>query len=157
MTRGDAQHLADIRDASREIAAVVALGRQHFFDSKIHQRGVERLLEIIGEATQRLSDAVRERHPEIAWKDIAGLRVLLAHRYHRIDPEQVWVIAARDVPTLLEAMQVEPREPRDRPALRPTPIPPTCNETQTVLVSQGDDGHRPVPQRRDPRRDQAGH
>jgi len=109
LTRGDAQHLADIRDASREIAAVVALGRQHFMESKIHQRGVERLLEIIGEATQRLSVSVRERHPEIAWKDISGLRVLLAHRYHRVDPEQVWVIAARDVPTLLEALQAEPR------------------------------------------------
>jgi len=107
LTRGDAQHLADIRDASREIAAVVALGRRHFLDSKIHQRGVERLLEIIGEATQRLSAGLRDRHPDISWKDIAGLRVLLAHRYHRIDPSQVWVIAARDVPNLVSALEEE--------------------------------------------------
>lgn len=60
-------------------------------------------------SARRLSVSVRERHPEIAWKDISGLRVLLAHRYHRVDPEQVWVIAARDVPTLLEALQAEPR------------------------------------------------
>ena len=107
MTRGDAQNLADIRDACGEIASVVALGHHHFLDSKIHQRGVERLLEIIGEATGRLSPDLRERHPDINWKDIAGLRVLLAHRYHRVDPEQVWVIATRDVPSLVAALASE--------------------------------------------------
>ena len=104
MTRGDSQRIADIRDAGAEIAAVVALGRSHFMATKIHQRGVERLLEIVGEASRQLGDGVKSRHPEANWRDLAGLRVVLTHRYHRVDPQQVWTSASRDVPRLLQAL-----------------------------------------------------
>ncbi len=38
--------------------------------------------------------------PDVSWTDIARLRTLLAHHYHRVDPDQVWVIAANDVPAM---------------------------------------------------------
>ena len=107
MTRSDLQRIADIRDAAGEIEAVVALGRDRFLITRIYQRGVERLLEIIGEATGQLSPALKARHPSVNWKDIVGLRVRLAHRYHRVDPEQVWVIAAQFVPELVAALKAE--------------------------------------------------
>jgi uncharacterized protein with HEPN domain len=107
LTRSDLQRIADIRDEAGEIEAVVALGRSHFLVTRIHQRGVERLLEIIGEATSQLSPALKNRYPTVNWKDIAGLRVRLAHRYHRVDPEQVWVIAAQFVPELVVVLDAE--------------------------------------------------
>ncbi len=73
----------------------------------IHQRGVERLLEIIGEAANQLSLDVKLRHPEVNWRDVSRLRVLLAHRYHRVDPALVWVIAESDVPALVAALEGE--------------------------------------------------
>gem|GEM_PF-4996945 len=35
-----------------------------------------------------------ERHPSVPWRDITRLRIVLAHHYHRVDPDQVRVIAA---------------------------------------------------------------
>jgi uncharacterized protein with HEPN domain len=34
--------------------------------------------------------------------DVIGLRVVLAHHDHRVDPAQVWMIATTDVPRLVE-------------------------------------------------------
>lgn len=45
---------------------------------------------------------VAERHVQLS--DIVGLRTLLAHHYHRVDPDQVWVIASVEVPRLAERL-----------------------------------------------------
>jgi uncharacterized protein with HEPN domain len=66
---------------------------------------VERLLEIIDEAANSLSEEFRSRHPAIPWRDIIGLRVVLARHYHRVDPGQVWVIAATEVPRLAHGLR----------------------------------------------------
>jgi hypothetical protein len=47
-----------------------------------------------------VDEEFRSRHPGIPWRDIIGLRVVLARHYHRVDPGQVWVIAATEVPRL---------------------------------------------------------
>lgn len=75
--------------------------RETFVGSTLHIRAAVRLLEIVGEATNALSDGFKADRPGLAWRDITALRVLLAHHYHRIDPEQVWQIAATSVPDLV--------------------------------------------------------
>jgi uncharacterized protein with HEPN domain len=67
---------------------------------------VERLLEIIGVAANSLSEDFRAERPSIPWRDI-GLRVVLAHHYHRIDPGQVWTIATTEVPRLVQNLRPE--------------------------------------------------
>jgi uncharacterized protein with HEPN domain len=59
------------------------------------------VLEIIGEAARALSDECCARFAEVPWSDIVGLRTVLAHHYHRVDPNQVWTIAAVEVPRLV--------------------------------------------------------
>lgn len=105
MSRSDEQRIDDILEAAVEIAAIVERGRQAFMDDPVLQRAVERLLEIIGEAANSLSQATANRYAAVPWNDIARLRVLLAHHYHRVDSEQVWVIAAEDVPALVQSLQ----------------------------------------------------
>jgi uncharacterized protein with HEPN domain len=100
VSRRDDQRVADILDAADEIAEVIGLGRDAWDKDRIRQLAVERLLEIIGEAANSLSEEFRSRHPTIPWRDIIGLRVVLAYHYHRVDPGQVWVIAATEVPRL---------------------------------------------------------
>lgn len=51
---------------------------------------VERRLEILGEAASRISEAFQAAHPEIKWKEIKGLRIVLAHRYEDLDLHQLW-------------------------------------------------------------------
>ncbi|MBP7629646.1 MAG: DUF86 domain-containing protein [Acidimicrobiales bacterium] len=101
MSRTDDERIADILEAAGELAAVVDVGRDEFSVSVLHVRAAERLLEIIGEASNSLSDSFKAAHSEVAWRDIGALRILLAHHYHRIDLGQVWEIAAVSVPELV--------------------------------------------------------
>ena len=101
MSRSDDERVADILEAASELAMVVAVGRDEFVASVLHIRASERLLEIIGEASNSLSDEFKAVHDEVAWRDVAALRILLAHHYHRIDLGQVWEIATVSVPDLV--------------------------------------------------------
>jgi len=100
VSRSDEDRIADILEAANELGAIVARGKQTWDAERISRLAAERLLEMIGESARALSTEAREAHPGVAWSDIIGLRTLLAHHYHRVDPDQVWVIAAEDVPTL---------------------------------------------------------
>ena len=57
---------------------------------------------VIGEAVKRLSLTIRSKHPEIPWKDIAGMRDRLIHSYDSVDMDELWKTATEDVPALLE-------------------------------------------------------
>jgi uncharacterized protein with HEPN domain len=104
VTRSDEERVADILDAADELAAVVGRGREAFGADPILRRAAERLLEIVGEAVNSLSQAVTSRYPDVAWRDIARLPIVLAHHYHRGGPEQVLTIAEEHMPALADAV-----------------------------------------------------
>ena len=104
MSRSDAQRVADILDAAAELVAVTEVGRDAFVSSLLHVRAAERLLEIVGEASNALTDDFKESHGDVAWRDVSALRILLAHHYHRVDVNQVWEIATGAVPKLAERL-----------------------------------------------------
>ena len=106
MSRSDAERVADILDAARELADAVAVGHDDFVTSLLRTRAAERLLEIIGEASNRLSAEFTDAHPKVPWSDVVALRILLAHHYHRVDVEQVWKIATSSVPDLVRHLGV---------------------------------------------------
>ena len=69
------------------------------------QRAVERDLEIIGEAIKRII----ELEPGIAIssvKNIIGLRNIISHAYDTIEPEMIWGIIQKDIPLLLEELNM---------------------------------------------------
>lgn len=105
MSRNDDQRVADILDAASELANITDVGKDTFSSSPLHIRAAERLLEIIGEASNTLSDEFKDRHSDVAWRDISALRILLAHHYHRVDVDQVWEIATGAVPGLAERLK----------------------------------------------------
>ena len=51
---------------------------------------VIRNLEVIGEATKNVSEEIKEKYPEVEWKEAAGFRNVLIHDYFGIDLEAVW-------------------------------------------------------------------
>lgn len=104
MSRSDDQRVADIIEAAHQIAEVVERGRPAWDSDRIAQLAVERLLEIIGESAQAMSEQARSEYPDVPWRDVIGLRVVLAHHYHRVDPAQVWTIASTEVPRLAEQL-----------------------------------------------------
>jgi uncharacterized protein with HEPN domain len=46
-------------------------------------------LVVIGEAVKAVSDETRNRHPDVNWRGIAGLRDLLTHEYFRVDSKRI--------------------------------------------------------------------
>lgn len=64
------------------------------------QDAVIRQIEIIGEATKQLSKTIKEKYPEIPWKDIAGMRDKLIHDYLGVDLNAVWKTVEKDIPFL---------------------------------------------------------
>jgi uncharacterized protein with HEPN domain len=61
---------------------------------------VVRALEIVGEATKHIPVAVRNRHPDLPWRNMAGMRDKLIHDYLDVDLDIVWKTATELIPLL---------------------------------------------------------
>jgi uncharacterized protein with HEPN domain len=64
-----------------------------------------RLLEIFGEAATGLSEAFKEKHPDIPWRSVIGTRNRLVHGYFDVDLDIVWNIVTKDLPPLVKKFQ----------------------------------------------------
>lgn len=73
---------------------------QDFIDNETLKRSFVRALEIIGEATKNLPYNFGKRYCEVPWKEIAGLRDVLIHRYFGVDYRAVWDIVKNKIPRL---------------------------------------------------------
>jgi uncharacterized protein with HEPN domain len=64
------------------------------------QDAVIRRIEIMGEAVKNLSQDVRDAHPEVPWRRIAGMRDKVIHDYTGVDVDLVWTVASELMPQL---------------------------------------------------------
>jgi uncharacterized protein with HEPN domain len=63
-----------------------------------------RLIEIIGEAANRISFSCRAKYPDIPWREIIGMRNRIVHAYFDVDLDIVWTVIREDLPSLLESV-----------------------------------------------------
>src|SRR5512141_1600201 len=104
--REDAVYLGHIRDAISRIGSYLeGVTEEQFLSTPLLQDGVIRQLEIIGEATKRLSKRFRESTPHVPWRDVTGMRDKLAHDYMGVDLQAVWDSATIDVVELGAALE----------------------------------------------------
>jgi uncharacterized protein with HEPN domain len=93
-------YLKHILDAIDKVDTYIAVGHEVFIASSHWQDAVIRQLEIIGEATKRLSKQFCSRHSDVPWRRIAGLRDVLIHDYMGVDINAVWEITQKNLPPL---------------------------------------------------------
>ncbi len=115
----DSAYLWDMLEISRTVRSILlGVTLDEFMQDRVRQLSVERGLEIIGEAARRISVGFKHAHGEIPWRDIIGLRNILAHEYAEVDLELVWETVTRDIPKLIELLE------------ELVPLPPAPEETQ---------------------------
>ena len=76
-----------------------------FLKNKLLQDGVVRELEIIGEASKKLSSDFKDSHKELPWQDITGMRDKLIHEYFGVDLIVVWETVKQDLPNLKQKLE----------------------------------------------------
>lgn len=103
--RQPAEYLADIRNAAAK--AIEFLGSMSLAEFEADEKtafAVIHALEIIGEATKRIPEDVRQRFPRIPWRAMAGIRDKLIHDYVWVNLETVWKTVRDDLPVLLQEL-----------------------------------------------------
>ncbi|MDP1571027.1 MAG: DUF86 domain-containing protein [Vicinamibacterales bacterium] len=97
-------YLGHIQEAIADIRIYAAVGEPVFLGDRMRQDAIIRKLEVIGEAVKQLSEPTRRRHPEIPWRQIAGMRDHLSHAYFGVDLRLVWRVVERDLHALDSAV-----------------------------------------------------
>jgi uncharacterized protein with HEPN domain len=89
--------LADIRDLTQR-------DKESFEKDRTAQQAVAYNLSVLGEAARALSPEIRERHPDIPWRDVIAQRNVVIHAYHSLDVGSLWTTAREDIPQLYEQL-----------------------------------------------------
>lgn len=98
---GDKARLQHISEAIKEIEKYIENSSYEDFQSNsMMQFATVKQLEIIGEASNQLTEHFRKLYKEIEWREIIGLRNMLIHEYFGIDTKIVWDILQIDLPKL---------------------------------------------------------
>jgi uncharacterized protein with HEPN domain len=76
-----------------------------FNKNDLVQDAVIRNIEIIGEATKKISKNLKSSYVEIPWREISGMRDKLIHDYMGVDVEVVWKTVKEDIPLIKTLLQ----------------------------------------------------
>ena len=109
MQRDEAYLLDILIEARKALKFIEGLTWEQFEQSELHQNAVIRPLEIIGKAARLVYTQTKDKHPDIPWKQMTGLRNRLIHEYSSIDFNTVWDTIKIDLPALISL--VEPLVP----------------------------------------------
>lgn len=103
----DRAYLDHILEAIKKIQASAAGGRAAFLADEDAYDAALRRLHTIAESTQRLSDELKARHPEVPWSALAGFRNRIVHAYMDIDPALIWRFIDGDLDPLRRLTEQE--------------------------------------------------
>ncbi len=101
MKRESRDYIEDIVSAVDEIADFTkGMTWEEFRQDKKTINAVVRSLEVIGEASKRISQDIKTRYPDVPWKYMAGMRDKLIHEYFGIDLDIIWAVIRQEIPAV---------------------------------------------------------
>ena len=102
----DAARLRHMIDYAREAVQMCeGCVREDLDRDRMLNLSLVRLIEIVGEAASRVSEALQLAHPEVPWRKIAGTRNRLVHGYDDVNFDILWNTIQDDLPPLIDQLQ----------------------------------------------------
>jgi uncharacterized protein with HEPN domain len=106
LNENDLSYLIDIVDCIQDITEFTkSVFYSDFEKDKMRKLAVERQLEVIGQAANKISKETQDLIKDVPWGNIIGLRNKLAHDYGEILAERIWNISKTSVPSLLNEIE----------------------------------------------------
>lgn len=79
---------------------------QDNFEKKwVEQDAIIRNLEIIGEASANITDELKQKYPDVLWREMKGMRNFVTHQYFGVELSDIWSTAVNDIPLLKKQIQ----------------------------------------------------
>lgn len=101
MKKDDLAYIEHILDCIRKINEFSqGLSLKQFKSNELVQDAIIRNIEIIGEASKKISSDTKQAYNNIPWREISGMRDKLIHDYLGVDVSVVWNTIKEDIPTL---------------------------------------------------------
>jgi uncharacterized protein with HEPN domain len=106
MKREYEDYLRDmLENTEKALSFVKGLDYEGFRKDDKAVYAVIRAFEIIGEAARQIPEDIREKHPNIQWREIAAMRNKLTHEYFGVNTEVVWRTVQEDLPVIIPALK----------------------------------------------------
>ena len=101
MRRDYRVYLDDILESTAKIREyTVGFSREQLSNDSKTLDAVIRNFMIIGEAAKNVPEEIRSKYSETAWRDMAGLRDIVVHRYFGVNLDIIWKVIQTDLPVL---------------------------------------------------------
>ena len=98
-------YLQHIIECIERIEEYTSTGRDEFLATRMAQDATLRQLQVMAESTQRISAELKDRHPEVDWRALSGLRNVLVHDYLGVDMGEAYSAIQDHLPTLRAAVE----------------------------------------------------
>jgi len=92
--------------AREAVALIQGKMRPDLDQDRLLNLALTRLVEIIGEAANRVPDEIQSQYPDLPWLQMIGARNRLIHGYDSVDFDILWAIVANDLPGLIRQLQI---------------------------------------------------
>jgi uncharacterized protein with HEPN domain len=94
-------------DHAREAVALIAgKDKAELQLNRVLELALIRLVEIVGEASAKVSSATQKKYPWIPWRQVIGMRNRLIHGYDSVDLDVLWDTIEVDLPPLISALEI---------------------------------------------------
>jgi uncharacterized protein with HEPN domain len=102
--RGDRDRILDMLEMC-DLLTEHASDEHRLATDPVTQAAAQRWIEVLGEAASHVSDDLKLAHPDVAWREVIGIRLILAHAYFHVQQDIIGNVVTRDVPTLRAQLQ----------------------------------------------------
>jgi uncharacterized protein with HEPN domain len=104
--KNDLTYIGDMLDAIKRIEDYLrGVSKDAFFKNLMMQDAVMHQIEIIGEASNNVSDEFQDQYPELPWMQMRAIRNKIVHDYRELNLDVIWDTAKNDLPALKTQIQ----------------------------------------------------